>query len=51
MEQQKKTKQDLEQDMVDVVYGFVGLLKTLFWVFVFCVVVGGITVYNALPPQ
>lgn len=53
MEQQKKTREDLEQDTVDLVYdlanGFVTGVKILFWIFVICVVVGGITVYNFIP--
>lgn len=34
MNENKKTKEDLEQDLVDLAYGAVGFAKFLFWGFI-----------------
>ena len=37
MANEVKTKKDLEQDVVGVVYGIVGFFKALFWIALFSV--------------
>lgn len=53
MKKIKKTKQDLKNDTVDLVYslanGLVFAAKAFFYFFLLCVIVGGITVYNFIP--